>query len=308
VQPEQQELDRLHREEMAAGSIIAGVHRVLLPLRRLDERDSLQTVEASVLERLGAHAPVSVTLLHVVEKGEKRDADAYLKRIAARFPMKDVARRVVSGTDVANAILDEVHREYDLLVLGASERQENQVSPALFSPLVDTVVRLSPAPTLVVQGPPQLEAWSPERILAPAIDTPASRHAAELAFAIARPGNPSVMVLNVVEPVTSRWHDGRYEYREAASAEYEARQQGRGWQIVESLVDLGRLYDVAANAIVVEGNSPEVTILEVAETNDIDLIVLGTSLRPNSTRLFLGPRVEYILTHARCPVVVLNSV
>jgi nucleotide-binding universal stress UspA family protein len=221
--------------------------------------------------------------------------------------VKDVARRVVDDDEVANAILDEVHKGYDLLVLGASERQENQVSPALFSPLVDTVVRLSPVPTLVVQGPPQLEAWSPERILVPVVDTLPSRHAAELAFAVARAGSPCVMVLNVVEPVSSRWHDGRYEYREAASVDYEVRQQARGWQIVQNLVELGRLYGVDAEAVVVEGSSPEDAILEVAETNGIDLIILGTGLRPNSTRLFLGPRVEYILTHSRCPVVILNS-
>jgi len=77
--------------------------------------------------------------------------------------------------------------------------------------------------------------------------------------------------------------------------------------MVKKMAELGRLYDVEAETTVVEGESPEDTILEVAEANAIDLIILGTSLRPWSSRLYLGPRVEYILSDARCPVVVLNT-
>lgn len=305
IEPEQQELERLRREAMAAGSVVAGIHRVLLPLRRHEEPFSIQTVEARLLERLGAHASLSVTLLHVMETGLKRDAEAFLKGVAAQFRVKEVERKVVDRADQATAILDEVHKGYDLLVLGASERRPD--GSTLFTPLVDTIVRFSPAPTLVVQGRPELTAWAPGRILVPAVGTRASRHAAELAFAIARPGTRCVLVMNVVQPASSRRHDGRYEYREAASADYQLRQYEEGRQVVETLAELGRLYEVEADTAVVEGENPEDTILEAAEANAIDLIILGTSLRPWSSRLYLGPRVEYILSHARCPVVVLNT-
>lgn len=305
IEPEQQELERLRREEMAVGSVIAGVHRVLLPLRRHDEPSGVQAVEARLLERLGAHTVLSVTLMHVLESGDRKDADAYLRSVAAQFRVKEAARRISAQGDLANAILDEVQKGYDLLVLGASQRQHE--SSVLFTPLVDTVVRFAPVPTLVVQGPSQLPAWAPGRILVPAVGTQASRHAAELAFAIARPGTRWVLVMHVVQPTSARRHDGRYEYREAASADYRLRQYEQGRQTVEKLVELGRLYDVEAETLVVEGESPEDTILEVAEANAIDLIVLGTSLRPSSTRLYLGPRVESVLSHAHCPVVVLNT-
>jgi nucleotide-binding universal stress UspA family protein len=39
---------------------------------------------------------------------------------------------------------------------------------------------------------------------------------------------------------------------------------------------------------------------------DVDLIVLGTSVRVGTQRLFLGPRVERIIRESPCSVMVLN--
>lgn len=303
VEPEQQELERLRREEMAAGSLIASIHRVLLPIRRRDEPQNgitSKTVEARLLERIGVHTNISVTLFNVSGPGERALGADYLREVAQIYEESEVVRKVVESTEPADAILDEVAKDYDLLVLGASERHRG--SDVLFSPLVDTLVRLSPVPTMVVQGPRLLEDWSPERILVPVTGTVASRHAAELAFSLARPGQKCVFIMNVVEEV-----DGDYDYREAASAGYRVRQHERAQQIVGRLADLSGLYDIQAETLVEEGRSPDETILEVAEREDIDLIVLGTDLRPGSTRLFLGPRVENILVHANCPVVIVNA-
>jgi nucleotide-binding universal stress UspA family protein len=54
------------------------------------------------------------------------------------------------------------------------------------------------------------------------------------------------------------------------------------------------------------GRDPESVILDVAKKDSIDLIILGTDLRIGTQRLFLGPKVERILNHAACPVVVIN--
>lgn len=304
VEPEAQELERLRREELAADSIIASIHRILLPLRRRDEQSddshSVQTVEARLLERLGADSNLSVTLMNVASPEEKAEASVYLREVATLFQRSEVVRKVVQGTEPADIILDEAGKNYDLLVLGASERHRD--GDVLFSPLVDTLVRLSPVPTMVVQGPRQLSAWSPGRILVPVTGTEASRHAAELAFALARPGKKCVMLMHVLEaPI------GDYDYRKAVSASHEVRRRERAQQILASLADLGQLYDVEADTLVEEGTNPEATILEVAQAGEFDLVVLGTDLRPGASRLFLGPRVEYILEEASCPVVIINA-
>jgi nucleotide-binding universal stress UspA family protein len=78
-------------------------------------------------------------------------------------------------------------------------------------------------------------------------------------------------------------------------------------QIVNEIRELGDAYKVRTTTKVSEGRYPEEVIVETAVDNNIDLIVLSTDLRPGSHRLFLGPRVEYILQHAPCPVLVLNT-
>ena len=51
----------------------------------------------------------------------------------------------------------------------------------------------------------------------------------------------------------------------------------------------------------------EDVILRFARESSIDLVVLGTDVRPGSDRLFLGPRVERILDGLRCPALVVNA-
>jgi nucleotide-binding universal stress UspA family protein len=40
--------------------------------------------------------------------------------------------------------------------------------------------------------------------------------------------------------------------------------------------------------------------------SDIDLIVVGTSVRAGSRQLYLGPKVDRLLAEAPCPVIILN--
>jgi len=54
-------------------------------------------------------------------------------------------------------------------------------------------------------------------------------------------------------------------------------------------------------------DDPETGIMAAIEEFQPDLLVLGTSVRAGTSRLHLGPRVEYLVRHAPCPVVVVNS-
>ena len=51
----------------------------------------------------------------------------------------------------------------------------------------------------------------------------------------------------------------------------------------------------------------ETGILEAIEATGADLLILGTSVRAGSTRLHLGPRVEFLARNAPCPVVIING-
>jgi nucleotide-binding universal stress UspA family protein len=58
---------------------------------------------------------------------------------------------------------------------------------------------------------------------------------------------------------------------------------------------------------VVEAVDVELGILTVVREVSADLLILGTSVRSGTRRLHLGPRVENLVTHAPCPVVILNA-
>lgn len=69
----------------------------------------------------------------------------------------------------------------------------------------------------------------------------------------------------------------------------------------------GEAYNVKTEGIVEQSDDVEHVVLDFAKKNDIDLMILGTNIRPGSHRLYLGPRVENILEQAQCAVVVFNT-
>jgi nucleotide-binding universal stress UspA family protein len=78
--------------------------------------------------------------------------------------------------------------------------------------------------------------------------------------------------------------------------------------IVDELRVIGEAQGVRTEVQVHVGTEPENVILEVAEREGVDLIVLGTSVYAATKRVYLGPRVERILAQARCPTLLLNSI
>jgi Kef-type K+ transport system membrane component KefB len=296
VTPEAQELERLRREELSAGSLIASVHRVLLPVRRRSAGDPIHSLEARLLERLVRHDPLSLTLLNVSEPGEEAIGAEFLNRLAPQYPAPEVSRKVVTSQDPAKIILAEAQKDYDLLILGATERERS--TDAVFHPMVDRLVRLAPCPTLVVKsGKAEEEDWCPGRILVPTNGSVAARQAAELAFRLADE-NDVVVLLNVVRSS---------EDPHRAIRRGEEHRFATGEAIVRELAEIGAAQGVRVLPLVRVGSEPDEVILNVAADIGCGLCVMGTDVRAGSDRLFLGPRVEQILDGASCPVLVFNA-
>jgi nucleotide-binding universal stress UspA family protein len=81
---------------------------------------------------------------------------------------------------------------------------------------------------------------------------------------------------------------------------------GIGQEIVGELRRAGEAAGVNVISEIVMGGAMTDTIVDRAN-DEIDLIVLGTSVRVASQRLFLGPRVERIIRDSPCSVVVFNT-
>ena len=298
IVPRKEEMERLRREALKQQSLIANVRRVLLPVRMRENTSPSQLIEARLLENLNNRTDLSLTLMTISSAEDRAKSAAFLEQLSSLFSAQAVTRKVVVGSDPGSLILDEARKDYDLIILGATEGRTS--SEVLFTPLVDYLMRVSPCPTMLVQGQRVQEDWQPKRILVPSNGSLASRHAAETAFALAREDETSVIILQVVEENTSDYHLD-------ASGTLVARQIESARNSMEKLRELGRLQGMASIAEVQVGSTPESVILEAARERNVDLIILGTGVRAGSDRLYMGPRVERILSNAPCPVIVVNS-
>jgi nucleotide-binding universal stress UspA family protein len=210
----------------------------------------------------------------------------------------------VEETNATQTVLAEAEQGYDLLILGASERGARASDP-LFGAIVDDIIVNAPCPVMVVNthdSPEVLEEGNEvNRILLPTAGTEYNRHAAEVAFAMARDREAIVDIVHYVDPST---RGDRYVDRPDVHTLVEF-----GEEIVDQTADRGRKMGAKVNThVLVAESEPEEEILQLAEELDHDLIMMGTNLRPVTQRAFFGHRVEYIIKNASCPVAVLSSV
>jgi len=296
VTPDEEETRRLRQEELAEGSLVARVNRVLLPVRLREGNGgrALQTVETHLLRKIGEGT--AVTLLNVAPEGARGEGAVYVDFLSENFQGRELSKKIVESASPVDAILEEAGKDYDLIILGASEKASG--SDVVFNPVTDQIMRLAPCPTVIVKGKEVKGHWPPKRILVPTNGSAASRNAAEVAFSLAKGENVRVKLLDVVE------ENGRRGHRSDVARE---RQLNNAYRVVNALKELGELQGVSPETEVRVGPSPETVILEVAKRGRADLIILGTDLHAGSELVFLGPRVEAILDEAPCPVIIVNT-
>lgn len=287
VAPGVEEEARLAREDQLKGSFLAGVRRVLVPVRPRIGQVGTQTIQAVLVARLGESRDISTTLLAVAGEKDRVMAGAYVSSLRSVFRDQGTRTRIVSSQDPVQTILAEAEADYDLLVIGTPTMSPSQDS--VFGPVIDDLIKLSKTPTLVVRGENVPDDWSPTRILVPANASASARNAADLAFAIA--GSDALVTgVHVVTP--TRLAGMRPSIALDVTADFEI-----------LATRMGRLVQTEVR----EAEDVETGILGAIEELEADLLVLGTSVRAGTTRLHLGPRVEYLTRLAPCPVVILNS-
>lgn len=298
VPVDEEESRRLEREEAAQGSLVDRVRRILLPIRpRVDATVEYQALAVGVIRRLGAGRKLGVTLFSSIRGRRRPPVGDHLARVRGLLPAEiAVTSRTVSGHEPVGAIIREAARDYDLVVMGTPDAPASE--DFLFGEVVDDVVRLAPCPTVVVRGRVDPEEWTPRKILVPTDGGPASRRAAELAFALA--GDEAVVaVVHVVTPETS-------PVLAVAGTTFGPRHR-LGRDMTDELGQLGASLGVSTRLDVRDAPDPETGILSAAADFRPDLMILGTAVRAGTTRLFLGPRVERLVERAPCPVLVFNE-
>lgn len=288
VEMDEEEESRLRKEAALAGSFVGGVRRILVPIRPHQAAPGFsREMQAALLNQLSRLHHMSTTLFAVSDPEARPATARQLGQLRVLFDGDSVTARVVSAPDPVAAILEEAEGDYDLMMLGTPTVEPSGES--LFGSVIDELVKLAPCPTVLVRGVTTDEDWRPGHILVPVNGTGASQRAAELAFAMA-PHGVQMTGVHVVSPAPGRPPTGHLAL-----------------DITSEMERLGLALGHRAATHIRRAEDPETGILRAVDEFRPDLLVLGTNVRAGTARLHLGPRVEYIVRHAPCPVMIVNS-
>ncbi len=299
VVPSDEEMERLEKEERAAKSALRGLHRVLIPVRvRPEGPGPAQQVESAIVRTLTSKGDLSVTLMTIVPPGQRAAGQTYLDALGDMFQLPALVKKVVESGEPVNAILDESKKDYQMLMIGATEAPSGDSS--LFSPAIDEMVELAGCSTLIFKAGEVLPTGEFQQILVPTNGSGDSVRAAELAFRLAAGRDALVKFLHVIV----REKEGSLIDDRTEQLEYSL---GRGQQIVSEMVAYGESLGARCSGEVRIKESVSAGILEMVTRHEVELLLLGSNVRPGGDALFLGAEVERTLKNAPCPVIVVNA-
>lgn len=129
--------------------------------------------------------------------------------------------------------------------------------------------------------------------------SPASLGATVEALRLAERLGASLLAVSVIDPNQLRLPGGRFSPRvDQVRAEREG--------AVQTLVAEGRRVGVAVSFLIWEGEPGE-SIVEAAESEGADLVVVGSHGRGTVGRFLIGSVSDHVVRHAAVPVLVVRS-
>jgi len=149
---------------------------------------------------------------------------------------------------------------------------------------------------------PVVERGAPGRFRTVVLATdlsPTSEAATTAALDLASSVGARLLAVSVVDPGSLRVPGGRYLARvDQVRAERE--------RFAQELVARGRSMGVAVDFLVWEGDPGE-AIIDAAQAEGADMIVVGSHGRGAVGRFLIGSVSDHVVRHASCPVLVVRS-
>ena len=185
----------------------------------------------------------------------------------------------------------------ELVVMGAHGRREAE--PVVLGRVTEGVVRHAPVPVLVVRASDDIQSRYPfDRVLVPTDGSEHARVAVERGVEIAAETGAAIHLLSVVN-ITRYGTDSETDalvdrLEEKAKCDLEAAAEG----VAVDGVNVRTAVTVGTVAV---------EISTYAETEDIDLLVMGTHGRSDSDRELLGSITERVLRTAPAPVLTVRA-
>jgi len=193
----------------------------------------------------------------------------------------------------------------DLIVIPTHAR--TGLDHVLWGSVAEKVVRLAPCPVMTVsprQGTPR--PFGGERILFATDFSKSAEHALPTALSIARHYGAELLMVHVVtiwdyDPANPEWRFPPIspEHREAIEEAGRERLEEAGNAIDEE--------EVGVRTLLVRGFDPGLELVETAEREKADLIVMATHGRTGFSHLVVGSTAEKVVRYARCAVLTIRS-
>ncbi|MHA6641407.1 cation:proton antiporter domain-containing protein [Mesorhizobium sp. A623] len=304
----EKEKERVEREELDQRGFVSKLERLLLAA----DDSAIGKFSAYLAGLIGGGRGTPTTFLHLTgqasasasaRKGPQKHMDTIRKGAEASAtaakesddtPVEKVhlsARSEAGAT--GETIKEEARKGYDMLLIGlnSSLNQKGDFTARMS----DLASGFDGPLCIVMKGAgatgrmPALRAG--ETILVPVNGTDASRRAAELALAVARPNGARVKALYVSqEGTSSRKTSISHQHEEA---------------VLKDIVQLGERYGVSVlTAMRMHGGAGEAIRKEAARGTA--LIVMGVTQRPGD-KLFFGDTATTVLQKCRGPIVLLTT-
>lgn len=267
---------------------------VLVPLDGSDHATAALPVAHALAELFHA----TVALLHVCN--DALESAALIDRM--KLSSRDVRGLVVdqrSGAAAASIIQEAAERHASLIVMCPQTRMDG--GPRAFGSVAEAVLRAAPCPVVFVPPTRGRSDWALRQLLLPHDGTPTSAATIGPATDLASMAAAKLVVLHVATAGTER----PTEPGTLVSPRYvdQPQHEWPSWaqEFLARLRAVGRVTDgVDVRLALAQGEAGE-AILDFAQHNDIDLIVLGWrgALEPNRART-----MRRVIHDAICPVIV----
>ena len=239
-------------------------------------------------------------ILHVGDKQEStpfgqtvEEAMGLLRERATALGLK--TELVFREGDLMEQVL-AVEREVRADIVCVSASRHTGVDRLIIPTHYGKIVRQSPLPVLVVMAPPaeldeSQDATRIQRIMCPQDDTEFSRAALPLAADLCTQYGAELLVLNVHSPLKPDDREGH--------AKHEQLKQ-------DLLASTNKYADVKAKVLILEEKNPMWAIVDTADKEQIDLVVLPTHGRSALSQIWHASTAESVAPRLICPLITIR--
>lgn len=292
------------------------VKHILVPVDFSSTSDKAVQLASLLSKKLD----VEVTLLHVLVlfKADASEVDAKMhqyeqlyeemarkvekeiKHRGEHFESNQVHKIVLRGISASDTILDYIaSHDVDLVIMGTHGK--SGIKHAIQGSVTEKVVRLSPVPVLTVH--PDTSSVDFDHILVPIDFSEYSQRALKVGVQWAELYNATIHCIHVVQ---REIHPAFYAAGISSILELDHEVEKRIKDKMEQLIDSLNIPTKKVKFIIKEGK-PVNEILQYAEQNSIDLIVMGTHGLTGLDYILMGSTAEKIVRHARVPVLTIKK-